>query len=168
MDEADAPGTQPAPGARSAGSRHLREHVYGIDCWIDDPRAVDYDPWLHADRLGIPVIARENLPTPQMVACYSARQGAIFIRPNLHGAVERCALSHEIVHFEHRDIGTTRRQEDRADRFAARRLIRPSVIAALAQETNDVGVWALELSVTERIMRAYLQVRRELETAAAQ
>lgn len=150
-------------GATRALSPQTREPMYGVDGLIDDAYVIDYDPWAHADRLEIPVVAREHLPTPQMVACYSARQGAIFIRPHLHGAVERCALAHEIVHFEHRDIGTTRRQEDRADRFAARRLVRPSVIERLARETTDMGVWALELSVTERIMRAYLALRRETE-----
>lgn len=135
-------------------------YVYGIDSYYDGPCAQDYDPWLHADLLGLPIVGRPKLPKPGIVAAYSRKHRAIFTLTNLHSAVERCAIAHEIVHHEHGDIGHSRVQENRADRIAARRLIRPSALAELRESSEDLGRIALELDVTEKIMHAYLkQVR---------
>lgn len=131
--------------------------MFGQDGLIDGPCATDYDPWLHAEALNLPVIVNDTMPTSRMIACYSAKRNAIFVRPNLHGAVERCAVAHEIVHFEYRDVGTTRSQEDRADRISAQRLIRPLRLQEISEETSDWGRMALELGVTERIMQVYLR-----------
>ncbi len=134
--------------------------MYGVGGFADAPAARDYDPWEHAARLGIPIVFRDDLP-PGMVACYSREHEAIFVRTRLHGAVERCAIAHEIVHFEHGDVGSEEASEIRADRIAARRLLRPRRLAELAGVTDDPAVVALELCVTERIMRAHLRdVRR--------
>lgn len=131
-------------------------YMYGRDSYYDGPCAAAYDPMVHAEDLGLPVIYRDDLPESDMVACYSAEHSAIFVRPNLRDAVERCAIAHEIVHHEHRDSGRVKRQEDRADRVAARRLVRPSDLEQLGAVTDDIGRAALELGVTERIMRAYV------------
>lgn len=133
-------------------------YMYGATHFVDGPCARDYDPWEHAEALDLPVIFRDDLPEPDMVACYSHAHGAVFVRSNLHSAVERCAIAHEIVHFEHGDIGTNDLQEERADRIAARRLIRPWRLDELAE--NDPGVVALELNVTEKIMRVYMRMLR--------
>ena len=129
-------------------------YMYGIRGWHDSPCASDYDPHAHADALGLPVIYRD-LPEDDMVAAYSAEHEAIFVRPNLLRSVERCAIAHEIVHYEHQDIGNTRDQEDRADRIAARRLIRPWRLDTLHGASGPAAA-ALELGVTERIMTAYI------------
>ena len=97
----------------------------------------------------------------EMVACYSPDHEAVFVRPNLHGVVERCAIAHEIVHFEHGDFGANDIQEERADRIAARRLLRPSRLDEFAGVTEDPGVVALELGVTEKIMRTYMRMIRQ-------
>jgi hypothetical protein len=131
-------------------------YMYGVRSLVDGPCAMDYDPWVHAEDLGIPVVMNDTMPRPQMVACFSSRRNAIFVRPNLHHAVERCAIAHEIVHFEYNDIGTTRRQEDRADRIAAQRLVRPSRLEEIGALSDDPGRLALELDVTERIMSVYM------------
>lgn len=135
-------------------------YMYGVDGFRDGPSARDYDPWGHADMLDLPIVFRD-LPDSGMVAAYSHQHRAVFVRPSLHGAVERCALAHEIVHFEHDDIGRIDSQEERADRVAARRLIRPTALERLAGITDDPGVVALELNVTERIMRIYMRMLRE-------
>ncbi|WP_344754581.1 hypothetical protein [Gryllotalpicola koreensis] len=124
---------------------------------IDSECAADYDPWAHADDLGAPLVYRADLPLAQMVACYSNRHRAIFVRSGLTNAVERCAVAHELVHYEHRDIGTTTSQERRADRIAAQRLIRPSKLSEVMSITEDIGRAALDLEVTERVMRTYLR-----------
>jgi len=135
-------------------------YVFGIDSYYDGPCAIDYDPWLHADLLDLPVITRSKLPKPGMVACYSKKHRAIFTLAGHPHAVERCAIAHEIVHHEHGDIGTNRMQENRADRIAARRLIRPTRLSQLRDISEDPGRLALELDVTEHIMDAYIKQAR--------
>ncbi|MGH3703768.1 MAG: hypothetical protein ACRDT9_03985 [Agromyces sp.] len=131
------------------------QYVFGIDSYYDGPCAIDYDPWLHAELLGVPVIARSELPKSDMVACYSKRQRAIFTLAGISTAVERCAVTHEIVHHEHGDSGTSRHQEHRADRIAAKRLIRPSRLAEFRGLTDDPGRIAFELDLTEHIVNTY-------------
>lgn len=133
--------------------------MYGADSLRDTPCATDYDPWEHAVRLGAEIIANPSLPGP-MVAAYSSRRHVIFVRPNMPYAVERCGVAHEIVHWENRDFGVTNSQEDRANRTSALRLIRPSRLAEVASLTSDIGVMALELQVTEKVMRLYARMAR--------
>ncbi|KRB36395.1 hypothetical protein [Microbacterium sp. Root180] len=134
--------------------------MYGVSQFEDGPSVRDYDPWEHAAMLGLPIVFRHDLPDAAMVACYSEEHGAVFVRPDLHGAVERCAIAHEIVHFEHGDVGSSPAQEERADRIAARRLIRPRRLDELAGVTEDPAVVALELHVTEKVMRTHLRMLR--------
>ncbi|OJX72801.1 ImmA/IrrE family metallo-endopeptidase [Leifsonia sp. 71-9] len=132
-------------------------YMFGLHSFYDGPCAMDYDPAVHAEDLGIPVIYRSDLPEPDMVAGFSLRFQAIFMLPNLHSAVERCALAHEIVHWERQDEHDTQGADDRADRIAARRLIRPSRIREAAEAGNDYGRIALELNVTEKIMELFVR-----------
>ena len=135
-------------------------YMFGVGGFYDSPCAYDYDPWEHADSLDVPIVFRDDLPDPEMFAAYSHEHQAIFVRPNLHADVERCNLTHEIVHFEHNDVGTTDFQEARADRIAARRLIRPSRLDRLYGLTEDPAVAAMELRVTEKVMRTYMRMKR--------
>lgn len=128
--------------------------MYGVRGWDDSPCYSDYDPWRHAAMLGIDIVHRD-LPDPRMVAAYSEAHGAIFVRTNLHSISERCGLAHEIVHAEHADVGYSEAQEERADRIAARRLIRPWRLSHFSGVTDDPGGIALELGVTEHIMETW-------------
>lgn len=134
-------------------------YMYGVGHFVDGACARDYDPWEHAEMLDLPIVFRDDLPEPDMVAGYSHGHQAVFVRTGLHSAVERCAIAHEIVHFEHGDIGTDDLQEERADRIAARRLIRPLRLEELGE--TDPAVVALELNVTEKIMRVYMRMIRQ-------
>lgn len=134
-------------------------YMFGVSHFVDGPCARDYDPWEHAEMLDLPVVFRDDLPEDDMVACYSHEHQAIFVRPGLLESVERCAITHEIVHFENGDEGTDDLQEERADQIAARRLIRPSRIEMLSE--SDPGMVALELRVTEKIMRVYMRMLRQ-------
>lgn len=142
--------------ARLAGER---EFMFGIDSFHDGVCAIDYDPWLHAEMLDAKVVCNSTLPGV-MVAAYSARRHVIFVRPNMPTAVERCALAHELVHFEHRDRGTTNSQEDRANRISTLRLIRPRRLRECARSSEDIGAMAIELGVTEKVMRLYARMAR--------
>ena len=141
-------------------------YMYGITDFYDGPCAIDYDPWVHAEILDLPIVFRDALPDPRMVAAYSHAHRAIFVRTGLHSAVERCGITHEIVHYEHGDVGTTDFQEDRANRIAARRLIRRRRLEELSETTDDPAAIALELNVTERIMRTYMRMLRQGRIAA--
>lgn len=143
----------------AAEGRGSTAYMYGVGHFQDGPCARDYDPWEHAEVLDLPIVFRDDLPDAEMVACYSHEHQAVFVRTGLHGAVERCAIAHEIVHFEHGDVGTNDPQEERADRIAARRLIRPWRLDELAE--GDPAVIALELNVTEKIMRTYMRMIRQ-------
>jgi hypothetical protein len=132
-------------------------YMFGRDSYYDGPCARSYDPWEHATDLGLRIVYRNDLPDPDMVACYSEMHRAIFARPDLHRAVERCAIAHEIVHHENADVGQDRTQERRADRIAARRLIKPSQVYDLAELTDDAAKVALDLEVTEHIMTVFLR-----------
>lgn len=132
-------------------------YMFGRDSFYDGPCARSYDPWEHAGDLGLPIVYRGDLPDKRMVACYSEMHQAIFVRPDLHSAVERCAIAHEIVHHENADVGQDRAQERRADRMAARRLIRPSAVYNLAELTEDAARIAYQLDVTEHIMTVFLR-----------
>lgn len=140
--------------ARSTG------YMFGVRGFTDGVCAYDYDPWEHAEMLDLPIVFRDDLPDPAAVACFSSEHQAIFVRSNLHSATERCALAHEIVHFEHNDVGTNDLQEERADRIAAQRLIRPRRLEEMDGLTEDPAVVALELNVTEKIMRTYMRLVR--------
>lgn len=137
-------------------STATQELMFGLGA-MDDLAAVDYDPWVHADRLDVPVVTNDTLPNPRMVAAYSRKFNAIFVRSGLHGAVERCGVAHEIVHYEYRDVGTTPTQERRADRIAASRLIRPSRAREVFALYQDLAEVARELGVTERIMKNWIR-----------
>lgn len=140
--------------------------MFGVASFEDTPYWRDYDPYEHAESLGAPVVFNSTLPHP-LVAAYSRRRGAIFVRPGLIHAVERCAVAHELVHWEYGDVGTTRTQEDRADRISTRRLVRSSRLRQAARTTPDLGMIALELQVTEKVMRLYARMVRNGTLPAA-
>lgn len=115
-----------------------------------------YDPIRHAGELGVPIIYRHDLPGEGTVACYSEVHQVIFVRPGLNRIVERCAIAHEIVHYEHADVGTSRLQEDRACRLSAKRLISLEHMREASALTDDLIQIALAVGVTRRIMETFL------------
>jgi hypothetical protein len=136
--------------------RESTSYMFGRDSFYDGYCARAYDPYEHARDLGLPIVYRGDLDD-DMDACYSEEHQAIFVRPNLAISVERCAIAHEIVHHEHADVGEDREHERRADRIAARRLVRPSAVYELAEVTEDPARMALSLDVTEHIMEVFLR-----------
>ena len=113
-----------------------------------------YDPWRHAQLLGATVIHR-RLPNPKMVGAYSPEFDCIYLQPNLTYVVERCALAHEIVHWEHRDTGT-KKHELRAERLSAQRLIHPDDLRWHLTVSNDLHQIARDLNVTLSTLHTYL------------
>jgi len=134
-------------------------YMYGVHDFYDGPCAADYDPYVHAEQIGARLVSNMTLPndTP---AAYSHQLDLIFFRADLLNDEERCALTHEIVHFEHKDDGKLKSQEERADRITALRLIRPSRLEEVMEHCGDFVEAARELRVTEYTMRLYLRMAR--------
>lgn len=88
----------------------------------------------------------------------------------------RCALAHELQHVDHDDVQVfavgpdgprmARRQERRADREAARRLVEVQALAAaLRAHPDDPSAVAEELDVTVDVLRCRLDTLRASERA---
>lgn len=133
--------------------------MFGVDSFYDGPCARDYDPYIHAEQLGAKLVSNMSLPY-DMPAAYSHEFDVIFFRADLLDDEERCAIAHELVHFEHKDVGTTRDQEDRAERITALRMIRPSRLSEALEFSEDYEEAARELRVTQKTMLTYLSLAR--------
>lgn len=121
----------------------------------------NYCPWQHATALGIQLEYR-RFDNPKIIAAYSPVTDRIYIRPGLTPIVERCALAHEIVHWEHGDSHDGCKQELRARRISAQRLIGQYEIKNWLAQTLDLQHIARELDVTVRTVTTYLGIPDEL------
>ena len=117
-------------------------------------QTTNYCPWKHAEALGI-AIKHRQLPAP-MVAAYSPDSDLIYVRPGLRFIVEKCAIAHEIVHWEYRDTGERPGEEQRANKIASQRLIDSEELTKLLADSLDYRHIARELGVTLTILKAYL------------
>lgn len=132
-----------------------------------------YDPWADADqRTDLDYLLDDALPRGD--AWWLPWLKLIIIRESLPAVVKRCVLAHELVHVDHGDVQLAHvgpdgprlahRQEERADREAARRLLdlRDLAAAMLAHPANPRAV-AHELDVTIDVLQHRLQHLRPAE-----
>ena len=117
------------------------------------PKGRAYDPWAHAEHLGIEVIVR-RLRTAN--GRWFPEYGQILISDRLRVSQQRLVLAHEIGHgvFGHTDERP--KHERQADQFAARNLIDPEELADLYKWCPDEQRIVTELGVTTRLFRAYV------------
>lgn len=120
--------------------------------WRMLPSGTDYDPWRHADELGLRV-ALADLEWANELWLPDHR--TIVLRRSMRASHQRNALAHGIGHavLGHRDDRP--KHERQADRYAARRLIDPLALRALQAWTQDPAQIAAELGVTRRLLLAY-------------
>jgi Zn-dependent peptidase ImmA (M78 family) len=116
-----------------------------------------YDPHEHAHSMDIDIVYR---PLRSANGLWVPEHRVIFLRPRLHRVHERSTLAHELVHAEYGDLGRSDFQERRADKVAARRLIRTDDLRQAVDLSDDPGAWALELDVTDHMMRVYMRQQR--------
>ena len=121
-----------------------------------------YDPWAHAETLGLQVDSRWLLPHGERGRFILAEQ-RIELRRGLTARAARCVLAHEIAHAMAGDgptpFGPMRdRQETLANRRAALRLICPAEYAA-AEATYGPSVAPLadELDVLPSVVVDFRQ-----------
>jgi Zn-dependent peptidase ImmA (M78 family) len=113
---------------------------------------VTYNPWLDAHRR-YPDIHIEWHPIAPTRAAWIPSERIILVDESISRAERRCALAHELAHIDTGDMATNQcwydaRQETAADRLAARRLVDPHDLAAVARWCIDPREIAAELEVT--------------------
>lgn len=124
---------------------------------------MSYSPMRVLDQLGIPVV---RVPLRDTWGAWSPVHRKVVVASGLSARQERCVLAHETEHALADDMGCgvgldathplALHQERRADIEAARKLISISDLAAAAQWVDDIRLAAVELNVTERMLRIRL------------
>lgn len=117
------------------------------------PRGRDYDPWVHAEALGVEVVVR-RLRTAH--GRWFPEYNQILISDRLRVGAQRLALAHELGHHAYNHHDDRPKHEKQADRFAAQNLICPNELADLYKWVPDEGRLIQELGVTTRLFRAYI------------
>jgi len=119
------------------------------------PRGRAYNPWDHADALGITVIERRLTTANEL---WVPDLNTIFLQSSLRALHKRTALAHGIAHAElgHRD--SRPKHEHQADRYSSLYLIEPREFRDIARwARDDRGIICAELGITTRVLDAYLR-----------
>ena len=117
------------------------------------PRGRRYDPWVHADALGIQVIVR---PIRSANELWMPEFNTIVIKSGMRSVHQRNALAHGIGHAALAHEDDRPKHEHQADRYASLYLIDPVEFADVTAWTDDPGRICHELGVTRRLLDAYL------------
>lgn len=117
------------------------------------PRGRAYDPWEHAEALGIPVFVR-RLRSANGI--YFREYGEIILSDRLRAHELRTTLSHEVGHAALLHPDDRPKHEKQADQFAAQNLICPIELADLYLWAQDERKIVAELGVTTALFRAYV------------
>jgi len=118
-----------------------------------DRRGSAYDPWEHADHLGIEVVAR---PLRTAHGLWLPEYRTILIHSKLRAGAQRLILAHEIGHADLAHPDDRPKHERQADEYAAHNLICPIELEAAYKWAPDEGSLVRELGVTTRLFRAYV------------
>lgn len=129
------------------------------------------NPDLHrlADRLGVRLVRHSGGPK----GFYAHYARTISTRRGLSIAAYRSTLAHELGHAYYKDAPTenehySRKQERRADQFAAQLLLdEESVKAAMVWHNEHISPAAYELEVTEHLLKTWLAQHRTLKNSWA-
>lgn len=116
-----------------------------------------YNPYEHAEELGLKVIHR-SLTVDN--ARWLPDSNTIVVRTGLRDIHDRSALAHEIGHAAYGHASDSPKHETQADRFAATNLIQLDDCMDALRATPDEYRAALELGVTTRLLRVFLDLHR--------
>lgn len=116
-----------------------------------------YDPYEHAEHLGIEVIHRKIRTDNGM---WLPQHNLIVIREGMRAVHDRSTLAHELGHacLGHEDDRP--KHEVMADRFAAGNMINLDECRDVMQWAPDSARLANELGVSTRLLRVFLNVHR--------
>lgn len=117
----------------------------------------DYDPYQHAAELGIRV---DHQSLRSANGLWVPDHNLILIRSGMRKVHDRSTLAHELAHalLGHRDDRP--KHEVQADRLAADNLIDFDECRRAFRTEQDFYRAALELQVSTRLLRVYLNVHR--------
>lgn len=119
-------------------------------------RGLRYDPYEHAEALGIEVIHR---PIRSAHGLWLPDHNLIVIRSGMRRIHDRSALAHEIAHAELGHADDRPLHERRADMFAAEYMVSEKECRAAAALVPDVHGLSFELCVSVRILSAWFSRR---------
>lgn len=122
-----------------------------------------YDPFAHAEELGLQVLFR---PLTVDHERWLPQHATVVIKESLRPAHRRVACAHAIGHWMHRHPDNRPKHEVQADRYAAEMLVDRDEISDLIRTAPDLARIAAELGVTTRLLRVYLGAHRLPEPAA--
>jgi Zn-dependent peptidase ImmA (M78 family) len=116
-----------------------------------------YDPFAHAEDLGINVILR---PIRTANELWLPDYATIVVKSTMRPVWKRSSCAHGVAHalLAHQDDRA--KFEIQADRLAGENMIPYDEIAEMVQWSPECHILANEFGVTTRIMRIYLQTHR--------
>lgn len=117
------------------------------------PRGRAYDPWEHADSLGIEIVVR---PIRTGHELWLPEYNTLIVNSRIRSVHQRSALAHGVAHAVLGHEDDRPKHENQADRLAAQNLICPDELADLYRWCPDEGRLVGELGVTRRLFRAYV------------
>lgn len=116
-----------------------------------------YDPYEHAEELGIHVVHR---PIRAAQGYWYPDHNTIVIREGMRAVHDRSTLAHELAHATLGHHDDRPKHEVQADRLAAANMIDLDNCVEVMRWAPDAHKLALELGVTTRLMRVFLNVNR--------
>lgn len=121
------------------------------------PKGHHYDPYEHAEELGLQVLFR---PIKSANELWLPQHRTLVIKEGMRSVHQRNACAHGVAHAELAHPDSRPKHEVQADRLAAENLIEYDHIRDLMRWTPDAHKLAVELGVTTRLLRVYLNVHR--------
>ena len=121
------------------------------------PKGRQYDPYEHAESMGIQVLFRPLRTANEM---WLPDHRTLVIRESMRAVHRRNACAHGVAHAALAHQDDRPKHEVQADRYAADNLIDFDEIRELIKWTPDSARLANELGVTTRLLRVYLNVHR--------
>jgi hypothetical protein len=122
---------------------------------IPSERGRGYDPFAHADALGINVLLR---PIRTANELWLPEHHTLVIKSGMRALHQRNAAAHGVAHAVLGHPDDRPKHETQADRYAASNLIDLDECRELMKWTPDCHRLAAELGVTTRLMRVFLNV----------
>lgn len=117
------------------------------------PRGRAYDPWQHAEDLGLKVIVQ---PLRTAHELWIPEHQTLLLNSKLRMVHQRNALAHGVAHAALGHQDDRPKHERQADRFAALHLIDPDELEDLYKWCPDEQRIIAELGVTTRLFRAFV------------
>lgn len=118
---------------------------------------IEYDPYDHAEQLGITVIHRALRASNGL---WLPGHNTIVIQSGLRAVHDRTTLAHELGHAAFGHHCDSQKHENQANKFAANNLIRFDQCVDVMRAAPDEHRAALELGVTTRLLRVFLDLHR--------